>query len=217
LVRRVFVLITVLLTVSFLSSVGFIQQAKASPTVVTVTANPLWTNTAIYVNMGNIVTITAWDTWSPSNNLWYESDGTNVKGQYYTDEFINPANWAELIAFVGPDPYQGINFGTSFFPQPLGQGYWVIGKNQQFTSNIGGWLWLGINDDAQTKATGDNFGNIHANVTVTAGGPGPNPVPVGGYSISIEKLTPFSSFGGYIGLVALLGVMLCVTKTRRKK
>jgi len=209
------VLIAVLLTVSFLSSVGFIPQAKASPTVVPVKAYDLWTDTGVHVDMGNIVTITAWGTWSPSGSLSFDPNGDTLGPRDYGDEFLNPAYWAELIAFVGPDPYQGQWGNAAFFPQTTG--YWEIGSSRQFTSNKGGELWLGFNDDAVSKAIGDNSGTVYANVTVTAGGPGPNPVPVGGYSISIEKLTPFSSFGGYIGLVALLGAMLCVTKTRKKK
>jgi hypothetical protein len=42
------------------------------------------------------------------------------------------------------------------------------------------------------------------------------PSPVGGFSISMEKLTPLSYFGAYMGLLALFGTVLCMKKRKRK-
>lgn len=41
------------------------------------------------------------------------------------------------------------------------------------------------------------------------------PIPVGGFSISMEKQTPPSYFGAYMGLVALFGAVLCLKKRKR--
>jgi hypothetical protein len=40
--------------------------------------------------------------------------------------------------------------------------------------------------------------------------------PVGGFSMSMEKPTPLSYLEAYMGLVALLGAVLCLTKRKRK-
>lgn len=220
-VRRVFVLITILLTVSLLSSVGFIQQAKAAgTTVVTVPANPLWTYTGLLIYVGDHISIIAWGTWGTQASLPLSPNGIDTT-QGWFDSFFYFANRGELIAYIDPapgstaGPYQGHWGDKKFFPYqnllyPL---YWAVGNKLTFTSDRTGYLWLGINDDAVTEAVSDNWGSLTANVTISPGGV----TLVGGYSISIEKPAPVSSFGGYIGLVALLGAMLCLTKTKKKK
>lgn len=135
-----------------------IGVADAS-TSVTVTANPLWTDTGLAITNGQMVSITATGSWTTGIGGSVGPDGDGSPCCNWDLFLMNPpAAHGELIAFVGPDPYQGHWGDGSFFPQPIGAGYWAIGSSASFTSDRNGELWLGINDDAVSKATGDNGG-----------------------------------------------------------
>jgi hypothetical protein len=141
------------------------RQAQASPTTVVVTTNPLWTDTGLSIANGDTLDIKASGIWAAWISYgWLGPDGVEVApdGAPF-DRFYSGANWSELIAFVGPNPYQGHWGDSSFFPQP--HGYWAIGSSRQFTSNETGELWLGLNDDAVSEGTGDNAGSVTASVT----------------------------------------------------
>jgi hypothetical protein len=134
--------------------------ASAQALQVYVPAESLWTDTRITLSRGDTVAVTASGTW-----CWkVEWVGPNGVYDGTVDTFLNDGTHGELIAFVGPDPYQGHWGDGNFFPQAAG--YWGIGGSGQFISLTAGELWLGINDDAVTEATSDNSGFVVANISV---------------------------------------------------
>ena len=152
-------------TIGTLLILCLLQTIKATTLSLNIPANPLWTDTGIYLSIGNSVTATASGLWNPLTDYpWLQCgpDGTYQSG--WTDGFMQGANTGALIAYVGSDPYQGHWGDATFFPQATG--YWLIGSSSQFTSSYAGELWLGFNDDAQTMLTGDNSGSVLAEVTV---------------------------------------------------
>jgi hypothetical protein len=164
------------------SGANVVEQITFS---VVVTSNPLWTDTRLNTTIGEKVEINASGWWSGAvyGGPWFGPDGQLGKSGY-GDTFLYEANWGELIAFVGSDPYQGHWGDGSFFPQHTG--YWIIGSSGQFVSNKTGELWLGFNDDAVSESVGDNGGTVTASITITSG-----PVEV---SITPSKAT--TSIGG---------------------
>jgi len=83
---------------------------------------------------------------------------------------------------VGADPYQG-NWGHYYYDW-YGEGDSRSGQNQlpgylhvgefaitadgfQWTAGEGGRLWLGFNDDAQSKAISDNEGSVEVTIHVS--------------------------------------------------
>lgn len=128
---------------------------------ITVPSDPLWTDSGVYLDSGESVSITASGTWSPALGQVSGPEGfANTSGSF--DNFYADANWAALIGYVGADPYQG-NWGDgNFFPQA--SGYFDIGSGDQFVSLATGELWLGFNDDAVSEDVGDNYGSVTARV-----------------------------------------------------
>jgi PKD repeat protein len=164
--RKVSIIVLVALTIV---SIGICSADESVSRKVS--ANPLWTNVDLNVAKGQTVSITASGTWNCGEGTKGPT-GDNAGGLY--DLFLNstaPSKHGELIAFIGPtstDPYQG-NWGNrSFFPRPVGAGYWAIGNNTTFTADRDGELWLGINDDAVTKTIGDNTGSLVTVITITS-------------------------------------------------
>jgi hypothetical protein len=144
---------------------SFLGSANAQTLTLVVPANPLWTPTAISLNTGDAVSITASGSWRGSlNPPWTGPDGLAQDGWANYNLFMFGTNWGSLIAFVGPDPYQGHWGDGSFFPQT--NGYWYIGSSAQFTSDKTGELWLGFNDDAVSKEIFDNQGSVTAQIVV---------------------------------------------------
>ena len=157
----------ILLAFLLVSMFSFVQIARTASSVV-VTSNPVWTDTGLNVGIGENIGVTAsgnW-TWSTSSG-WFGPEGKLPwDSSDAGDNFLYEANHGELIAFVGPDPYQG-HFGDSgFFPQHTG--YWIIGSSAAFVSDKVGELWLGMNDDAVTRGVGDNAGEVTASVSFKA-------------------------------------------------
>jgi len=138
-----------------------LQTTNATTLTLNVPANPLWTDTGIYLSIADTVVATASGSWSPSNGN-FGPDG--FFGENWLDGFMQGANIAALIAYVGSDPYQGHWGDNTFFPQATG--YWLIGSSGQVTSPYAGELWLGFNDDAESMLVGDNSGSVIAEITV---------------------------------------------------
>src|SRR3972149_8651637 len=159
-IRPVFILS--LMTLFIIASITF--ALGSSDRNIIVTANPLWTDTGLNINIGDIVNITAKGNW----NYGYGKIGPDGDfSKHPWDLFLStPKNiQGQLIAFIGSDPYQG-NWGNkSFFPQKIG--YLNIGHKGSFISNKSGKLWLGINDDAVSKYIKDNFGSLKASIKIT--------------------------------------------------
>ena len=162
LARKIILVAALLLSVAF---VGPTQVAMSSVDV-NVTANPLWTDTGLSVTDGEAIIITAFGLWT-----FHEPDNLCDPNGIYgggSDEFLNNGAVAMLIAFVGPDPYQGDRWGTHFFPQD--SNYWGIGSSGHFISDKAGELWLGFNDDAVSKNITDNNGSVTAHISTVAAG-----------------------------------------------
>jgi hypothetical protein len=123
----------------------------------------LWTNTGITVTQGQTITINA-------NGFWNYGmgplivDGDDLNDNY--DMFFGNYIHGGLIGYIGSNPTQNHYPGNSdscvFFPQS--SGYWQIGACSQYVCPIGGMLWLGMNDDANTGSSGDNSGEVQATV-----------------------------------------------------
>ncbi len=153
---------------------GFLGIAHAQTSNVVVMANPVWTDTGLSLANAQSVSITATGSWA----FYYSGGGLSGSPVYYgpdgqpgatnsSDAFLAGVNAGSLIAFVGPDPYQGHEAYDGFFPQATG--YWEIGSGAQFASDKTGELWLGINDAAHGNSLGaanDNVGSVTAFVTV---------------------------------------------------
>lgn len=186
---------------------AFPEQLASMPTIISISvpANPLWTDTGLTVSNGDTVTITASGTWNYG------------AGPLGPDGYLPCCNWdlfmanppalqGELIAFVGPDPYQGHWGDGSFFPRTTG--YWDIGSSGSFISSTGGKLWLGFNDDAVSRAVGDNSGSVTASIavgkangiiagTVTSASSGS---PVAGATVAADSSTATTDAQGYYSI-----------------
>lgn len=150
--------------------IGFLNAVNAQVNVTLPIGSPanstppyygLWMDSGITVTNGEWVNVNAAGVWNWGANILGDyPDGTYP---FITDNyFLGNSIIGGLIAFVGPDPFQGHTFG-SFFPQP---NYWQLGTSGQFMSNTNGELWLGFNDDAQQGYTADNSGLVTATVFV---------------------------------------------------
>jgi hypothetical protein len=139
---------------------------RATASTFTVTANPLWTATGISLGTGNNVSITATGIWSSSFVYRNFGPGGIYDPADAWDTFLNTGDniHGQLLAYVGPDPYQGEWGNASFFPQATG--YWDIGSSGSFTAPVSGQLWLGMNDGAVSEGISDNSGSVVASVQV---------------------------------------------------
>jgi hypothetical protein len=141
------------------------QTTNAQTLSLTVTANPLWTDTGIYLLSGQSVTATASGSWNPWTGVVAPCgpDGAPTSPDW-NDSFLQGINCASLIAYVGTDPFQGHWGDPTFWPRT--SGYWEIGSSGGFTSPSTGELWFGFNDDAVTENAVDNSGSVTAEITV---------------------------------------------------
>ena len=156
------------------------------PNSVTVTSNPLWTSTGISLAAGQHVRIEVPgpQKWTWGGGATHGIDGYSPWSQPNTwDRFLYAARHGELIGYVGDDPYQG-QWGSYYYDwygegdSRSGQhqlpGYLRVGTEAispegfNWTADRGGVLWLGFNDDSQSKAIGDNNGYIYALVYVNS-------------------------------------------------
>lgn len=133
----------------------------ANATTVSVTANPLWTDTGIHLSLGSVVNVTATGMWNSGGGLMSASG--YVPG-VQDDQFV-AGRHGNLIAYVGTDPFQGHWGVGSFWPQSVN--YWVINTGAEFTSTAAGELWLGMNDASNSSAgMYDNSGSLSAQITI---------------------------------------------------
>jgi len=159
--------ITLALASSALAVEGDINLSSVPAPViqVLVPANPLWTDTGIHISTGQTVTISASGTWDFAfGPVGPDGDPTYFSGAWDEFVFFDLADHGRLIAFVGPDPFQGQWGNAQFFPQT--SGYISVGSGQTFKVHAGGELWLGINDDAVTRGVGDNNGQLTATIAI---------------------------------------------------
>jgi hypothetical protein len=154
-----------------LVSVLLTAAVQANTVSITVTANPLWTDTGLFLGQNQTVAITATGTWSTdiyAGNGSSGPDGLPLTSQYglqgWSDGFLAGANKGVMLAYDGVDPYQGHWGDTNFFPAATG--YWAIGSDGGFIAPEAGELWLGFNDDAQSMLVGDNSGSVTAQISV---------------------------------------------------
>jgi hypothetical protein len=139
--------------------------AVSQTTQVTVTANPLWTDTGITLTRGEAVSISATGSWNYSTgNIGPDGDPNYFGGYWDEFGFFDTADHGRLLGFIGTDPFQGQWGNRSFFPQT--SRYISIGSGRTFAAATAGRLWLGINDDAITKQVADNSGQLVATITL---------------------------------------------------
>jgi outer membrane protein assembly factor BamB len=150
---------------------NWVAGSPTCPSELAVPSNPLWTDSCLTVTNGDIISFPTSGTWSPDNSNTVA--GANGTGFPVSDQFLGPAAWASLIAFVGPDPYsddQGVNHwgDASYFPRPLGTNYYFVGTAGVFTNTLRpGKLWFGFNDDAVGQHIADNLGFLHGILHIT--------------------------------------------------
>lgn len=156
----------------------------ADPITVSVASNPLWTSTGIVLSAGQPIRIVAQgdDIWTWGGGAEHGIDGYQPWNKPNTyDRFLYVANHGEMIGYVGSDPYQG-NWGRYYYDW-YWEGFYLNGRNQlpgylhvgeyaitpegfQWTADRSGLLWLGFNDDAKSKAIGDNIGFVEVQIYV---------------------------------------------------
>ncbi len=147
------VLFVMLLVAALMISYG---QSEAA--LITVSSNPLWTDTGIALLGGEVATISgatgSW-TWQLGQGP-FGPDGDYQPGLLY-DEWITNGYHGQLIGFIGSDPYSAAQNAAGFF---------AIGTGTVVLSGEIGELWLGFNDDFYSHAVADNWGTVAVNVTV---------------------------------------------------
>lgn len=143
---------------------GLLSICHSQTLFTNVTANPLWTDTGLFVTNGEWVNVNAAGDWTWSN---FEP-ANDPDGLIYPAD--NPYLWifnsvqGGLIAFVGSDPYPGSQWETNGIFQT--NQYWQVGTAGQFMSTTNGELWLGINDDCFQGPVDDNGGSNYVTVSL---------------------------------------------------
>jgi hypothetical protein len=125
---------------------------------ITVSSNPLWTDTGISLSGGSTA-ITATGSWS--TGLGFTGpDGLYVP-EYAYDEWLQNGWHGQLLAYVGANPYSGT----------VNVDYFAIGSSGVL-NGLSGELWLGFNDDMVSGGVGDNEGSVIATVAIPEPGAG---------------------------------------------
>ena len=144
-----------------------ISVAIPLPPPITVTANPLWTDSGRSVTSGQTLMVSASGTW-----YWREPADANGTNDNSVDVFLAGANHGSLIAYVGTYPPYDDSTGANrwgdetYFPQSAGNGYWFVGENATITTDRTGELWFLINDDAVSEETDDNSGFLEVTLLI---------------------------------------------------
>jgi len=137
-----------------------ISMAQAD--VISVTANPLWTDTGIILDPCDVVKIhDAVGSWTWGSG-WFGPEGDPQPGLAW-DEWITNGLHGQLIGFIGGVP------DLNAVPRVILQDdprLFEIGLGSVALSGQTGKLWLGFNDDYASIATGDNFGSVRVQVDV---------------------------------------------------
>ncbi len=151
-----------LMTVAF-AFMAVPAMADMADITLEVTSYPLWTDTGIIIIAGEIIAVTphAGDTWSTAGGNNVGPSGVALNNW---DLFFSGSLHSSMVAYIGSDPFQGHYGDGGFFPQATG--YTAVNNGVVFTASVGGRLWLGVNDDAVSQATGDNYGSITTDVNV---------------------------------------------------
>lgn len=156
-VKPVFTLAMVLLlTISF----NVCNFAQNSNVMVTVTSYPLWTDSGISLSSSDVVTIYGeTGAWTYDVNAgFFGPDGASFP--YTGDEWIADGQQAQLIGYVGSDPYSVSQNDSGLFQ---------IGSSQVQLTGKSGELWFGCNDDMVSGNTSDNAGSLQVQVSVVSG------------------------------------------------
>lgn len=131
-----------------------LSVSTASASIITVTSNPLWTDSGIdLVSTDTIHIYGAAGRWTWGSNV------TGPEGDYQPslawDEWILNGYHGQLIAYIGFDnPYTLPDNDARLF---------VVALNDLTLTGRVGSLWFGFNDDKDSGATGDNFGTVTVN------------------------------------------------------
>jgi hypothetical protein len=130
----------------------------AGADTVTVTANPLWTDTGITLMPQDARTIHgASGSWNWGTFYSFGPDGDYQPG-FTWDEWITNGQHGQLIGFIGADPYSASQNDSRLFP---------IGTGTVNLCGLTGHLWLGFNDDFASGAVDDNSGSVTVQVDPT--------------------------------------------------
>jgi len=125
---------------------------SAGAATVTVSSNPLWTDTGITLGSGSRIVIHnahgAWNWGAAPANF---GPGGDYRPDLAYDEWITNGFHGQLIGFVGNDPYSASQNDPHLFS---------IGTATVTVSGVSGRLWLGFNDDFETNAIDDNTGSV---------------------------------------------------------
>ena len=123
-------------------------------TNVTVTANPLWTQTPITVQAGDVITGSATGQWCVGVSLCSGPDGlSTVLG---SDLWVSNSGQGSLIAYSGNSPYTD-TVGANYVG--LGSTFTVVAQNT-------GVLYLGFNDDKISGGISDNSGRVFVDLLI---------------------------------------------------
>ena len=132
---------------------------------ITVTSNPLWTDTGINLKLSDLITFhNATGSWRfDSVTPPAGPEGTFTPGMEW-DEWITNTYQGQLIGFIAP---AGLNPNeTPRFMSQNDPGFFEVGTNSISISGKEGRLWLGFNDDYRSHAAGDNEGSVVVQVEV---------------------------------------------------
>jgi hypothetical protein len=146
-----------------LGAVLMSSRAPVGAAALTVTSNPLWTDTGITLAPQDGVGVHgASGSWTWSVDLAAPSgpDG-DYQPDFVWDEWIQNAQHGQLIGFLGNDPYPASQNDPRLFS---------IGTSVFAACGLSGHLWLGFNDD-WTRGPGfvdDNLGSVTVQVDVYA-------------------------------------------------
>jgi hypothetical protein len=137
-----------------------------------------WVDTGIAVAVSDAVTITASGSWTPGGADYTGPAGFGSSPES-ADNYLNLTDlgtcadcatamdpqWAAPMSYTGSAPPQPGNYtSTAVAPQAMLIDY--VGGDLKTTSwPHAGELWLGINDDAYSGNTSDNYGQMTAIVT----------------------------------------------------
>lgn len=141
------------------------SQQSLEPTAqdITVTAVPLWTDTAIVLSQGDIVTISdAAGSWSWGQS-YFGPDG-DYQPSLIWDEWIRNGRHGQLIGAVVPEGLD-LNAMPRVIPQDDSR-LFTIGSGTVTRTGVSGKLWLGFNDDYVSNYLSDNAGSVNAKVKV---------------------------------------------------